>query len=106
MMLNKLDAGASNFSALPDGDAPSLDQRMREAMRAAMGGEERRPDFSDLVPEIQPVKEKPVTKPLPLSPEALVDMMFREWFQRGFMQAMLLGDPDEKLGVKPEPYAD
>ena len=102
MMLNKLDAAASNFSAIPGGNGPSLEQRMR----GAMGGEERRPDFSDLVPEIQPVKEKPITKPEPLSPEALVDLMCRQWFQTDFMQAMLLGDPDEKLGVKPEPYAD
>lgn len=106
MMLYKLDASASNFSALPDGESTSLDRRMRDTIRAATGGGERRPDFSDLVPEIQPIHEKPGTKPMPVSPQELIDMMCRKWFEGEFLQAMLLGDPDEKLGVKPEPYAD
>jgi len=101
-MLNKLDAAASNFSAIPGSNPTSLEQRLRDAM----GGEERRPDFGDLIPEIQPVIDKPGTKPMPVSPKEMVDMMCRQWFSGEFLQAMLLGDPDEKLGVKPEPYAD
>ncbi|RRU21161.1 hypothetical protein [Stenotrophomonas sp. 278] len=106
MMLNKLDAVASNFSALPSSKSTSLDQRLRDVVGAGTGGEERRPDFSDLVPEIQPIQEKPGTKPMPVSPKEMVDMMCRKWFEGEFLQAMMLGDPDEKLGVKPEPYAD
>lgn len=102
MMLDKL--GGMTPSAIPEtlySDPTSLAQRMR----AAMGEEGRRPDFGDLVPEIQPIKEKPVTKPEPVPVKEVLDMMVRKWFEADFLQAMLLGDPDEKLGVKPEPYA-
>ena len=102
MMLDKL--GGMTSSAIPEthyADPTSLAQRMR----AAMGEEGRRPDFGDQVPEIQPITEKPSTKPEPVPVKEVLDMMVRKWFETEFLQAMVLGDPDEKLGVKPEPYA-
>lgn len=102
MMLDKLDGMTP--SAIPEttyADPTSLAQRMR----AAMGEEGRRPDFGDGVPEIQPIDEYPTLKPDPVPLKELVSDMCRRWFASEFMQAMLLGDPDEKLGVKPDPYA-
>lgn len=101
-MLDKL--GGMTPSAIPEttyADPTSLAQRMR----AAMGEEGRRPDFGDLVPEIQPIEEYPTVKPDPIPIEEIIGDMCRRWFESDFLQAMLLGDPDEKLGVKPEPYA-
>lgn len=101
-MLEKLNAGSSYDTPLHDTDPTSLVRRMR----AAMEGEGRRPDFGDMVPEIQPIQEKPGTKPEPVPVKELIDMMCREWFKNDFLKAMLMGDPDEKLGMKAEPYAD
>lgn len=101
-MLDKL--GGMTPSAIPEttyADPTSLAQRMR----AAMGEEGRRPDFGDLVPEIQPIEEYPTGKPDPIPVKEIIADMCRRWFESDFLQAMLLGDPDEKLGVKPDPYA-
>jgi hypothetical protein len=92
MMLDRLDAAAFNTSAMPAEHRIALEQRMQQAMQE----EGRRPDPT---PDFD-------TKPLPPSPEALIDMMVRQWWSGDFMRAMLLGDPDEKLGMKAEPYAD
>ncbi len=105
-MLDRLGgAAASILPTHPGGDPTSLAQRMQEVM-SEVTGEERRPDFGDLVPGILPIDEPPTTKPEPVPIQEIIDEMCRRWFFSDFLQAMLLGDPDEKLGVKPEPYAD
>lgn len=106
-MLDRLGgAAASILPTHPGGDHTSLAQRMQEVMSGVTGEEQRRPDFGDLVPEIQPIEEEATTKPMPVPVEEIISEMCRRWFFSDFLQAMLLGDPDEKLGVKPEPYAD
>lgn len=101
MMLEKLGSAPSSLS-MPAEHRTLLEQRLRDAL----GADERRPDFGDQVPGILPIVPEFGTKPLPPSNEAIIEVMVKRWWQTEFMQAMLLGDPDEKLGMKPEPYAD
>ncbi len=92
MMLDRLGGFAPDTSAIPAEHRKALEQRMQEALQ----DDTRRPD---LTPDFS-------TKPAPPSPEELMDRMVRQWWNGDFLRSMLLGDPDEKLGMKAEPYAD
>lgn len=99
-MLDRLGAAAPHGMTPPDASSSSLAERMRAVM-----GDERRPDFdSQFGNEILPIE--PGLYPEPVDWAGLTREMALMWFQSDFMKAMMLGDPDEKLGVKPEAYAD